>query len=217
MRGKHDFVMFGILLQFFVEVKSQAATFKRMAHSNTLINNKLYILGGGIPPANKAPPKDTFLYLDVSVPFDTNGLNWNDLSATTNNIVPPHAYASAIKGGANNNTLFLFGGESLDGNMMALVYTFDTQSNSWRMPVEITGLPQAGKFGTFLVIDYNGLIYKFGGATSFAPGGIYTNDMLILDSINFSFKKASSINAPSPRVQYGAVFLPNKNIIYLGM
>src|SRR3954468_21439726 len=72
------YITFGILLQFFAEVKSQA-TFKpdlRMAHSAVLINDKLYILGGGLPPANDIPPKETFLYLDLSNSFNINELKW---------------------------------------------------------------------------------------------------------------------------------------------
>jgi N-acetylneuraminic acid mutarotase len=212
------YITFCILLQFFVEVKSQKTIFSpdsRDAHTATFINDKLYILGGEFfpSPAGKAKsPKETFLYLDVSVPFNTNELKWVDL--TSKNIVPPHRYAASIKGGENNNTLFLYGGESLNSQPMALVYTFDTQSNSWRIPAEITGILQTGKSGVTLTIDYNnGMIYKFGG---FVPTAVF-NDMLILDSVNLSWKKASSINAPSPRHSYGAVFLPNRNIIYMGM
>src|SRR5438045_3634319 len=197
LSGPLIYIIFCILLQFFVEVKSQKTIFNpdlRQRHTATFINNKLYILGGAIPPSFTKSPKETFLYLDFSVPFNTNELKWFDLSNI--NIVPPHTLAASIKGGANNNTLFLFGGESLDGNMMALVYTFDTQSNSWRIPAEAIGLLQTGKHGVTLAIDYNGLIYMFGGATSIVSGGIYKNDMLILDSINLSWKKASSFNAP---------------------
>ena len=63
------------------------------------------------------------------------------------------------------------------------------------------------------IIDYNGLIYLFGGRI----GSTYTNNMFIFDTINLSWKRTSSFNAPSPRNEYGAVFLPNKNIIYMGM
>ncbi|CAB4395295.1 unnamed protein product [Rhizophagus irregularis] len=62
----------------------------------------------------------------------------------------------------------------------------------------------------FPVIDYNELFYLFGGSFP------YVNDMHILDTINLSWKKASSIGAPSERDGYGAVFLPNKKIIYIG-
>src|SRR4051812_46656360 len=115
------YITFGILLQSLVEVKSQIdKPDLRHDHTATLINDKLYIIGGA-PPASdsKPPPKETFLYLDVTVPFNTNELKWNDLSAMTNNIFPPHRYAAAIKGGANNNILFLYGGEALVAGAMA--------------------------------------------------------------------------------------------------
>src|SRR5215211_2581424 len=107
------YITFSILLQLFVRVKSQTTLQPdlRYAHTATVINDKLYILGGAIPLNMTAnvPPKEIFLYLNVSDLFNTNGLKWNDLSATTNNImIPPHRFAAAIKGGANNNTLFLY-------------------------------------------------------------------------------------------------------------
>jgi hypothetical protein len=65
--------------------------------------------------------------------------------------------------------------------------------------------------GIITVIDYSELIYVFGGANT-----TVMNDMFILDSINLNWKKASSVNAPSPKTQYSALFLPDKNIIYMG-
>ncbi|CAB4399945.1 unnamed protein product [Rhizophagus irregularis] len=70
-------------------------------HTATLIDNKLYILGGRL--INETPAKD-FFYLDVSVPFNTQELSWQDLSNI--NMVPPHDSATSVKGGANNNTYF---------------------------------------------------------------------------------------------------------------
>ena len=52
---------------------------------------------------------------------------------TNINLVPPHRRAGSAKGGANNNTLILYGGHPVNREM-ALVYTFDTQSNSWSIP-----------------------------------------------------------------------------------
>jgi hypothetical protein len=212
------YIISSVLLQFFVEVKSQKKILNnlRYFHTATLINDKLYILGG-ITPSDNILPKETFLCLDVSVPFNTNELKWLYLS--DNNIIPPHQFAASIKGGVNNNTLFLYGGESLSDKPMALVYTFDTKSNTWSIPEKIiTGiiLP-TGKLGVTLTIDYdNGLIYKFGGSINNPV--TYFDDMFILDSINLNWKKVSSINAPSPRVFYGgAILLPNKKIIYMGM
>src|SRR4051812_7004879 len=104
-------ITFGTLFQLLVEVNSQITPGLRSGHTATLINNTLYILGGVIPPSNSIP-KETFFYLNLSASFNTNELMWIDLS--NNNIVPSHYDAAAIKGGANNNTLFQYGGESLN-------------------------------------------------------------------------------------------------------
>lgn len=205
-------ITFGVFLQLLVEVKSQI-TYNpdlRFAHTSTLIDNKIYILGGSIPPrsANLTSPKESFLYLDVSTPFDTSEVRYIDISS--NNKVPPHLYSVAIKGGSNNGTLFLYGGQSF-GGQMELVYAFDPQHTTWSVP-KITGAPPVGTNFMFPVIDYNGLLYLFGGS-----GTVFTNDMYILDTIYLSWKKASSINAPSSRDGYSAVFLPNKSIIYIGV
>src|SRR5438552_1737388 len=85
------YITISILHQLLVEVNSQPVS-ARNAHTATLVDNKLFILGGVIPPNNNDSPKETFLYLNCSAPFDTNGLTWNNLS--DNNIVPPHRDAA---------------------------------------------------------------------------------------------------------------------------
>jgi hypothetical protein len=211
------YITLGIFFQLLVEIKSQTAAplSLRAAHTTTLINDKLYILGGTIPGISKSP-KETFLYIDFSTPFNTNEIQWFDLSK--NNIVPAHFQASASKGGANNSTLFLFGGKYLIDETMALVYSFDTQSNLWKIQ-EITGIAPIRRQGVTSVIDYNGLMYLFSGLSGTLQNSNlnYENDMIILDTINLSWKKGSSINAPNPGILFGAVLLPNNNIIYMGM
>ncbi|RIA88180.1 hypothetical protein C1645_877589 [Glomus cerebriforme] len=100
---------------------------------------------------------------------------------------------------------------------MALVYTFDLQSNSWSIP-KITGIANTRKKGLTGIIDNHGNIYLWGGC--FRPDNIgdclFANDMLILDTINLSWKKGSFINAPISRAYHGATLLPNNNIIYMG-
>src|SRR5581483_6300837 len=212
------YITFCILLQLLVKVKSQTTVSKldlRDVHTATFINDKLYILGGTIPPfSNKVSPKQTFLYLDCSTSFNTNELEWIDLS-NTNNVVPPHYFAAAVKGGSSNDTLFLYGGESLGGEPMSLVNTFNTLNKTWSVPI-LAGIPPTAKVSIIPVVDYNGLMYLYGGATS-EFNGTYESDMFILDTINLSWKIANSVNAPSSRDDYGAVLLPGKDIIYMGM
>src|SRR6266498_5778972 len=195
-----------LLIQLLI---GQTASFKplqRYLHTATLIDDKLYILGG----YNEEIAGKQFFYLDVSVSFNTQELLWNDLTST--NIVPSHWGAASVNGGANNNTLFLFGGIPLNDNeTMDLVYTFDTQSNSWSVP-KTTSDTIARKYYLTGIIDYNGKMYLFGGYNN----GTYVKDMLILDTINLNWGKGSSVNAPTPRNFYGATLLPNQHIIYLG-
>ncbi|GBC15616.1 hypothetical protein GLOIN_2v1834755 [Rhizophagus irregularis DAOM 181602=DAOM 197198] len=174
-------------------------------HTATLIDNKLYILGGydlNIKRINE------FFYLDVSVPFNTQELSWQDLSNI--NMVPPHSSAASVKGGPNNDTLFLYGGASTD-QTMALVYTFDSQRIVWSVP-KIAGVNTIRKRSLTGIINNDGRMYLWSGETNTD----YVNEMLILDTINLNWSKGSIINAPTPRMNYGAVLLPNNKIIYIG-
>jgi hypothetical protein len=183
-----------ILLQLLVEIN---CSIERHTATTTLINDKLYILG---------EDGNDFFYFDVSVPLNTENLLRNNLTT----IVPPHSGATSVKGGANNNTLFFYGGYNYA--KMELVYTFDTKSNSWSIP-KITGDNVIRKFRLTEIIDNNGKMYLWSGSDM--KGG-FANNMLILDTINLSWGNGSLIGAPSPRSDYSAVLLPNDKIIYMG-
>jgi len=93
--------------------------------SATYLDNKLFILGGSYNGINIT---NEFLYLDVSGPFNTKDLLWKDLS---NDIIPPHNGAIIVVGCVNNNTLFLYGGNTNNiSGSMALVYMFDPINNT---------------------------------------------------------------------------------------
>ncbi|CAB4394352.1 unnamed protein product [Rhizophagus irregularis] len=136
-----------------------------------------------------------FFYLDVSVPFNTQELSWQDLSNI--NMVPAHESAISVKGGPNNDTLFLYGGFTFD-QTMALVYTFDSQSIVWSIP-KIAGVNTIRKWSLTGIINNDGRMYLWSGDTN----AIYVNEMLILDTINLNWSKGSIINAPTPRDRYG--------------
>ncbi|PKB93532.1 hypothetical protein RhiirA5_441032 [Rhizophagus irregularis] len=125
-------------------------------------------------------------------------------------MVPLHSSATSVRGGPNNDTLFLFGGFSSD-QTMALVYTFDSQSIVWSIP-KITGINPIRKWEITGIINNNGRMYLWSGNTN----TVYANEMLILDTINLNWSKGSIINAPTSRCNYGAALLPNNKIIYIG-
>ncbi|RIA96739.1 hypothetical protein C1645_754180 [Glomus cerebriforme] len=210
---KNSLIYF-VLLLLLVEINGQAFTpYVRHLHTATLIQDKLYILSGfDDVHGSEGIGGRQFFYLDVSAPLNTQQLSWNDLSS--NDVVPSHIGAAAVKGGANNNTLILYGGRNLTNvEIPASVFMFDPQSNSWSIPI-ITGEFFIKRRSLTAIIDNNGKIYLFGGRLLVYNN--YVNDMLVLDSINLSWGKGNSLNGPSPRVNYGATLLPNQNILYIG-
>lgn len=215
------FVLLFNLIQFLlIEINGLAVTFKptlRHLHAATVIDNKLYILSGiddniGEPLGLVGIGGKQFFYLDVSTPFDTQTLYWHDL--TSSNIVPSQIGVTAVKGGANNNTLILYGGRNLTKiESKPLVYAYDTQGNSWHIPT-ISGENYIKRRSLTAVVDYQGKVYLFGG--KLLGFDSFVNDMITLDTINFRWGKGNSINAPTSRINYGATLLPNQNIIYIG-
>jgi hypothetical protein len=203
-----------ILLQLSVEINCQMNPPQRFDHTATLIDGKLYILGGDIENElyREITGKD-FFYIDFSIKFDTQNLLslWKVLSSI--NTVPTHYDATAVKGGASNNTLFLYGGDSHGSQLPSLVYTFDPQSNSWTIP-KIAGTNTIRKNELKGIIDSNGKMYLWGGEIVISDAIV--NDMVILDTINLSWGKGSLVGAPTPRNDYGAVLLPDRKIIYMG-
>ncbi|RIA84637.1 hypothetical protein C1645_408078 [Glomus cerebriforme] len=210
------FILWWILLQFLLEVVNSQVKLlqpqKRISHTATFINDKLYILGGeslSTDPTIEEITQNEFFYLDCSESFNTMNLTWNFLS---NIGIPSRWAAASVKGGINNYTLFLYGGFSSLKNDLNLVYTYDTQNSSWNIP-NINEYNITNKRSLGAIIDYNGKMYLFGG-TSDELG--VSNDMIILDTINLAFTIGSFTNAPSARFYYGSTLLPNQNIIYFG-
>ncbi|CAB4380390.1 unnamed protein product [Rhizophagus irregularis] len=92
------YVIFGILLQLLLVVKvySSNTNYLKYDHTATSIKDGLYIIGGATPDGKT--PNYPFVFLAVSIPFDTKQLKWLDLSNLSNNdIVPSHKFAAAKK------------------------------------------------------------------------------------------------------------------------
>ncbi|CAB4418157.1 unnamed protein product [Rhizophagus irregularis] len=213
-RNSSVYFILWILLQvlLLVKVNCQPTPFKPRVyscHTATFIDNKLYILGG-LDLNSKM--LNEFFYLDVSVPFNTQELSWQDLSNI--NMVSDHFLATSVKGGTNNDTLFLYGAFQSE----TLVYTFNSRSLVWSTPTisgkvdmlpsvqtvtdpssredvifeqELINVRRGKKYGLTGVIDYNGKFYLWGGATSNIT---LINDMLVLDTINLNWDGGSLIN-----------------------
>jgi hypothetical protein len=117
-----------------------------------------------------------------------------------------------VKGGANNNTLILYGVVNAN-TVMDLVYTYNPLSNSWSIP-KITGNIPTRKRGLTGIIDHKGIMYLWSGYDNSKYK--YLNDMLILDTINLVWGKGNLVGVPTGRENYGAVLLPDNSIIYIG-
>src|ERR1051325_1247154 len=105
-----SFIILWLLFQLLFKINCQMTPFnpqQRIWHTATYIDNKLYILGGYSTVV--VGSLSEFFYLDVSGPLNTTNkdLPWQDSSTNT---IPSHYGAASVKGGADNNTLFLYGG-----------------------------------------------------------------------------------------------------------
>ncbi|CAG8444271.1 11039_t:CDS:2 [Funneliformis caledonium] len=206
-------IILWISIQLFVEVNSQINPSLRMLHTATLVDEKLYILGGqniNRKDEDSGIIGKEYFYLNVSIPFDTKKLIWNDL--TNINIIPAHVGAVSAKGGVNDD-IVIYGGRGMPyTENLASVYMFDTKSNQWNIP-QITGNSFAKRRSLLGFIDSSKKLYMFAG---WVINGNHVNDMIILDTVNLSFREGSRLNAPSPRINYAGVILPSQNIVYMG-
>ncbi|RHZ84379.1 hypothetical protein Glove_82g96 [Diversispora epigaea] len=192
--------------------------FARFAHTSAIIGEKLYICGGDIEGYSVSNISD-FFYLDVSSNktknylFNIDTLLWNELS---NLNIAYTSWGTAVAGGINNTSFILFGGHmSPDNN--SLVLSFNTITNTWSRP-NITGNQPIRRRTTQAVIN-NSTMYIFGGSTdpfTDYPSLEFFNDMIILDTILWTWKSGSIVNAPSPRQGFSATMLPGGIIAYIG-
>src|SRR3954453_17013516 len=94
-----------ILFRLVIEIKSQNTFIipsKRGTHTATLINKKLYILGGySLSGTEDQIVGQQFFYADFSEHLITTKIRWVDL--TSINLIPPHRRAAAVKGGEKDN------------------------------------------------------------------------------------------------------------------
>ncbi|GET01594.1 hypothetical protein GLOIN_2v1780026 [Rhizophagus clarus] len=189
------YIKLWLLIQIIIEINCQTSPYvhkRRKGHGATLIDNKLYILGGD----NNG--KD-FFYIDFFAPFNTQNLSIKDLSSI--NTIPKHLNAMSVKGGANNIILFVFGGGA------DAIHTFNPLNNLWIIP-KITGQSLLALLGSSTgTIDYNGIMYFLDG---------YSSNIVILDTINLIWKEGNPIVVSKG---YGStsVLLPDNKIIYMGV
>ncbi|GBB96542.1 hypothetical protein RclHR1_02780005 [Rhizophagus clarus] len=122
-----------------------------------------------------------------------------------------------------DNKLYILAGLNISRNATKEFFyldasvQFDTQKLSWQDLTNINMVPlhvgaTSAKEDVTGVMGYNGKFYLWGGIVD----KVIVDDMLILDTINLSWEKGSSLNAPTSRYSFGATLLPNNKIIYIG-
>ncbi|PKY48535.1 hypothetical protein RhiirA4_422247 [Rhizophagus irregularis] len=210
-------IIIWMLLQILIEVNSQMVSFKPIGyyhHTATLIDDKLYILGGRLE--NHETSSKDFFYLDVSVPFNTQELSWQDLSNI--NMVPPHDSATSVKGGANSDGFF--NGTTLNlesGTALTLseVYIYDTASDSWNTKITSGKIPSnRGGFSTILGLDGQRVII-YGGY--FDNPGYLDTTLYVLDLTNFNwYVPKISGKIPKPRVFHEANVIGKYMVVSFG-
>ncbi|CAG8625516.1 21793_t:CDS:2, partial [Cetraspora pellucida] len=181
----------------------------RWLHSSVLIDNKLYFSGGKIN--NQSNTTNEFFYLDVSKPFKTTEdvlIPWVDLTYTGG---PQKAYVTACIGGKNNDMIFIFGNKP--NNNQSFVNQFDTNKQQW-INITSSGSVPTDRDQISCAKFNNGLIAIFSGY-NYTPIAS-TNELWIFNTLTLTWNLSSAINAPSSRIYYCAITLPDDNILYLG-
>ncbi|CAG8589965.1 13114_t:CDS:2, partial [Acaulospora morrowiae] len=176
----------------------------RFSHASALINDKLYVMGGFVPGNSELPINSDFFFLDVTeIPLSKPSTDLSHLTVTST------CWATAVAGGRDGSQFIIFGGHN-----GSLILAFDTTTSTWLQPT-ILGIPPIRRKKTQAVIDSSGKMYIFGGSTDY-PVLKFFNDMIILDTISWSWNVEVFNNSPSPRDSFTAVILPSGIIVYIG-
>ncbi|CAB4373623.1 unnamed protein product [Rhizophagus irregularis] len=211
--------VFSVLLQLLIGVNNPPfKPGKRFEHTATIVDNKLFILGGFGEKEGKE-----FFYLDVSSPFTTLKPSWDDL--TDINTLEAHWGATSVNGGADNSSLILYGGmqynEDSSHSNFPLIHIFDAQNNSWSVP-EVPGQEQIFYLTGSGVIDHSGqiskyhLFYLYLGDSDGADPNL--SEVLLYNTIDDRWRVQETIgNIPSNRSDFSAVLaLDGQRVIIFG-
>ncbi|CAI2184577.1 9467_t:CDS:2 [Funneliformis geosporum] len=225
-------------LNVIIFTDAQERTFSpeaRYAHTSTLVGTKLFFFGGLIRLESNASiivsTNDVF-YLELSQPFNTMSPPWIKLSDISP--LPVRlSWATSSYGGANNSMIFIFGGtmqsikpaQDLDSNGLLLlpdfkhlIYSFDTQSFQWSIPI-ISGDEPYRRRELSAVTNDRGKIHFFGGKADKYTGSSTEgdfNEINVLDSLTLNWELGTLDGAPNPRDGHTATILNNGLIVFIG-
>ncbi|CAB5326402.1 unnamed protein product [Rhizophagus irregularis] len=104
-----EIIFYLISFQINVINCQQYVPMKRAFHTATLVEKKIYFLGGF---TELSIYTNDFFTLDVSKSFNqSEGCPFEDLNHLSASVVPEHNRATTSVGGLSNDTFFLFGGD----------------------------------------------------------------------------------------------------------
>ncbi|RHZ88858.1 hypothetical protein Glove_21g266 [Diversispora epigaea] len=208
------FIYFLIISQLWIISIYSFQSPNLFGHSTTLLDKKLYFIGGY---ELTTEDNSSFFYIDLNQSFNVSTPAFVPLESAPVGII----YATACVGGANNATIFVFGGINQDKNsksqiMDKLINKFDTTSQEWSTP-QIKGEPIRRR-GLQAVIDTKGNMYLFGGFYHFGNSSTPTffEDMIIFNTITLAYSNGSTIDGPPRMRGYSATLLSNGIIMYIG-
>ena len=189
---------------------------ERLTHASALVGSKLYFFGG----TNHVEFLNDVFYLDVSNTFNVSSPPWVNLTT----IPFRSALATVTVRDVNNEpTIYLFGGYMLDiktGEITStpILHTLNLHTFEWNIP-SISGTEPQKRKEMESVIDSNGKIYIFSGATDYSLNQTTNrvfNEMVILDTVGLTWSMGSTIDSPLGRIDYTATLLSNGVIVYIG-
>ncbi|CAG8709158.1 15491_t:CDS:2 [Cetraspora pellucida] len=182
----------------------------RYAAASALVDYRLYFIGGQFQDGTIS---SELFYLDLSTSFNANDVTsprWSNLSSTP----VASAWATATVGGGSNSILFLIGGIMVPSNH-TMVYSFNTNIENWSNITTSDVLNQRRKGSSLSYDPDSGKIYIFGGQ-SISNLSEWFNEMIIFDSIHFSWSNVTLDSAPSKRSGHTATLLKTGIIVFIG-
>ncbi|CAG8718990.1 16271_t:CDS:1, partial [Racocetra fulgida] len=206
----------------------------RGGHMATLVNNKIFFMGGSRPipkissawtPIHQFNLSDEVFFLDLSSPFTVDSPPFTDLSATSR--MPFGSEKGTAVLGNSGVRIYLVGG--VQQNMATFGYNATNSTlwmynlNSQRWEVHGTGVKGAQlpmRRSTATVIDENGTIFILGGRVAVDTGSdVFTifDDFFTFDTLTPKWTNVTSLpNHPYKRSHNTATLMPDGKIIYIG-
>jgi hypothetical protein len=207
-----QFIIILSIITSLVKSAINGERFSRFAHTSTIINDKLYIIGGQISQTRGS--NDVF-YLDLTNSFNTSDPPW----IKTSGLPLESSWASAITLGKDG--ILIFGGYTWNLNSHTIetgensLYQFNTSTEEWTIPV-VSGVSPIRRRGMKIVFDNSTKIYIYGGI-QLNDSSQWFKNMYILNILDFGWQLVQMNNEPAyPRAYYTATMLPNGVILYIG-